>query len=112
MDVAQQIERLRTELREHNHRYYVLDQPTISDFEFDQLLKRLQALEEAHPELYDPNSPSLRVGGSITKQFETVKHRFPMYSLDNSYSREELLDWEKRISRILEEPVQYVCELK
>jgi DNA ligase (NAD+) len=112
MDVAQQIERLRTELREHNHRYYVLDQPTISDFEFDQLLKRLQALEEAHPELFDPNSPSLRVGGSITKQFETVKHRFPMYSLDNSYSREELLDWEKRISRILEEPVQYVCELK
>ena len=112
MDVAQQIERLRTELREHNHRYYVLDQPTISDFEFDQLLKRLQALEEAHPELYDPNSPSLRVGGSITKQFETVKHRFPMYSLDNSYSREELLDWEKRISRLLEEPVQYVCELK
>lgn len=112
MDAATQIEQLRRELREHNHRYYVLDQPSISDFEFDQLLKRLQELEARYPELDDPSSPTHRVGGAVTKNFQTVVHDFQMYSLDNSYSREDLLDWEKRIKKMVEGPVQFTCELK
>ena len=112
MDAATQIEQLRRELREHNHRYYVLDQPSISDFEFDQILKRLQELEARYPELDDPSSPTHRVGGAVTKNFQTVVHDFQMYSLDNSYSREDLLDWEKRIKKMVEGPVQFTCELK
>ncbi|MEM1339189.1 MAG: NAD-dependent DNA ligase LigA [Bacteroidota bacterium] len=113
MDVAQKITTLREELRTHNHSYYVLDQPTISDYEFDMKLKELQDLENAHPEFHDPTSPTLRVGGAVTKNFETIVHEHRMYSLDNSYSREDLLDWEKRIQRILGDvPVAFVCELK
>lgn len=104
---------LRKELREHNYNYYVLDNPTISDFEFDMKLKELQELEAKHPEFYDSSSPSLRVGGMITKNFETVVHEHRMYSLDNSYSKEDLEDWEKRIQRNLGDvPVAYTCELK
>jgi DNA ligase (NAD+) len=105
---------LRNTLREHNYNYYVLDKPTISDYEFDQLLKELQALETAHPEFYDATSPTLRVGGGITQNFDTVKHDYRMYSLDNSYSKEDLLDWETRIKKILAEDstLEYVCELK
>lgn len=113
MTIKQQIESLREELREHNHNYYVIDSPTISDYEFDLKLKELQALEEKHPEFYDAASPTLRVGGGITKNFETVAHNERMYSLDNSYSKEDLEDWEKRIQRILgDTQVEFTCELK
>ncbi|MEN1784792.1 MAG: NAD-dependent DNA ligase LigA [Bacteroidota bacterium] len=111
--IAERIQLLRKELQEHNHRYYVLDDPTVSDFEFDMKLKELQALEAKHPEFYDPTSPTLRVGGAITKNFNTITHEQRMYSLDNSYSREDLLDWEKRVQRILGDvPIEFVCELK
>ncbi|NND15047.1 MAG: NAD-dependent DNA ligase LigA [Eudoraea sp.] len=113
MGVKAEIEELRSELREHNYKYYVLAAPQISDFEFDTKLKALQELEAAHPEFYDPNSPTQRVGGGVTKNFNTVSHSFRMYSLDNSYSKEEVLDWEKRIRKILgEAPISFTCELK
>ncbi|CAI8401890.1 MAG: DNA ligase [Formosa sp. Hel3_A1_48] len=103
---------LREELRQHNHNYYVLDNPTISDFDFDMKLKQLQILEAQHPELYDPNSPTLRVGGEVTKNFQTVVHAHRMYSLDNSYSKDDLLDWETRIKKLVDGPIRYTCELK
>ncbi len=112
MNIEQQITTLRNELCEHNYNYYVLDTPTISDFEFDQKLKLLQELEKAHPEFYDANSPTLRVGGEITKNFETVPHNYRMFSLDNSYSKEDLEDWEKRIEKIVDGNVEFTCELK
>ncbi len=112
MNIETQIIALREELREHNHTYYVLDNATISDFEFDQKLKQLQLLEGAHPQFYDPNSPTERVGGAVTKNFETVPHDFRMYSLDNSYSKEDLEDWETRIKKMVDGKVEYVCELK
>ena len=112
-DIHQQIEELREELRKHNHNYYVLDNPTISDYEFDIKLKSLLELENKHPEFFDANSPTQRVGGEVTKNFETVLHKNRMYSLDNSYSKEDLLDWEKRIQKMLGvELIEYVCELK
>ena len=112
--IAEKIAALRKTLHEHNHRYYLLDAPVISDQEFDQLLRELQDLEEAHPEFYDPNSPTQRVGGGVTKSFETVAHRFPMYSLSNTYSKEELEQWEERIRKIIgpQEEIEYTCELK
>ncbi|MFM9825286.1 NAD-dependent DNA ligase LigA [Flavobacterium sp.] len=113
MDIYNTIQNLREELNQHNHNYYVLDTPTISDFDFDIKLKQLQELEKFHPEFFDENSPSQRVGGAITKIFDTVKHDFRMYSLDNSYSKEELVEWEKRIQKVLGAvPLQYTCELK
>ena len=112
MNIEQQITALRNELSEHNYNYYVLDNPTISDFEFDQKLKQLQELENAHPEFYDANSPTLRVGGEVTKNFETVPHNFRMYSLENSYSKEDLEDWEKRIEKMVDGDVEFTCELK
>jgi DNA ligase (NAD+) len=112
MSVEQKINSLRDELREHNYNYYVLDNPTISDYDFDIKLKELQALEEAHPEFYDANSPTLRVGGEVTKNFNTVVHEHRMYSLDNSYSKDDLLDWEKRIKKMVDGNVNYTCELK
>lgn len=112
MDIKSKIESLRDELRQHNYNYYILDNPTISDYEFDMKLKELQALEESHPEFYDENSPTKRVGGTITKNFNTVVHDFRMYSLDNSYSKEDLMDWEKRIKKMIDGEVQYTCELK
>lgn len=112
-NILEQIQNLRKELNEHNYNYYVLDNPTISDYEFDQKLKELQLLENQHPEYYDANSPSIRVGGEITKNFPTITHEFRMYSLDNSYSKEELEEWEKRILKNLgENNVSFVCELK
>lgn len=108
----QKIEALRTELHQHNYNYYVLDNPTISDFEFDEKLKSLQELEAKHPEFYDANSPTLRVGGEITKNFPTITHEFRMYSLDNSYNYEDLENWEKRIIKTIDEPVEFVAELK
>ena len=112
-NILEQIQNLRKELDEHNYNYYVLDNPTISDYEFDQKLKELQLLENQYPEYYEANSPSVRVGGEITKNFPTVTHEFRMYSLDNSYSKEELEEWEKRILKNLgENNVSFVCELK
>ena len=113
MDVQQTINNLRKELNQHNHNYYVLDKPTISDFEFDIKLKQLQDLENQNPEFFDENSPSQRVGGTITKNFTTVAHDYRMYSLDNSYSKEDLIEWENRIQKVLGDvPLEYVCELK
>ena len=113
MDIQKIIQDLRDELNQHNHNYYVLDTPTISDFEFDQKLNQLQELENQHPEFYDDNSPTQRVGGTITKNFNTVVHDYRMYSLENSYSKEDLIDWENRIQKVLGNvSLQYTCELK
>lgn len=113
MEVEKIIRELRNELNQHNHNYYVLDNPTISDFEFDQKLKQLQELEANHPEFFDANSPTQRVGGTITKNFQTVVHENRMYSLDNSYSKEDLIDWETKIQKMLGDvDLQYTCELK
>jgi len=113
MDIQKTIQDLRDELNVHNHSYYVLDTPTISDFEFDQKLKRLQDLEAQHPEYFDENSPTQRVGGMITKNFATIFHENRMYSLDNSYSKEDVIDWESRIQKVLGNvAMDYTCELK
>lgn len=112
MNIQEKIQILREELNQHNYNYYVLDSPQISDFEFDQKLKELLELETNHPEFYDENSPTQRVGGGISKNFPTVVHENRMYSLDNSYSIGDMQDWEKRIERALDEKVEFVCELK
>ncbi|MFK8282988.1 NAD-dependent DNA ligase LigA [Capnocytophaga cynodegmi] len=107
------IEQLRAELNQHNYNYYILDNPTISDYEFDLKLKELQELEKTHPEFYDENSPTVRVGGTITKNFKTIAHEFRMYSLDNSYSKEDLEDWEKRVIKAIgTDKIAFTCELK
>ena len=111
--IEQKIKELREELHLHNYNYYVLDNATISDLEFDLKLKELEKLELENPQFFDPNSPTQRVGGEITKNFKTVTHKTRMYSLDNSYSKEDLLDWEKRIQKIIgTEDITYTCELK
>ena len=113
MSIEEKIEFLRSELNQHNYNYYVLDKPLISDFEFDVKLKELEKLEKDNPIFFDENSPSQRVGGAVTKNFKTVTHNNRMYSLDNSYSKEDLLDWEKRIQKILGTTnAEYTCELK
>ena len=112
MDSKQKIIQLRKELSQHNYNYYVLDNPTISDFEFDMKLKELQELETKHPEFFDPTSPTQRVGGEVTKNFETVTHENRMYSLENSYSKEDLEDWEVRIKKMVDGEVEFTCELK
>ena len=114
------IKQLSTEIDQHNHNYYVLDKPTISDFEFDKLLEELISLEKQFPELLSPTSPSQRVGGAITKTFQTVKHTYPMLSLSNSYSTEDLIDFDRKVQEGLglqndlfaSNTVKYVCELK
>lgn len=106
------IDQLSKELRQHNYNYYQEDAPTISDFEFDQLLKELQLLEDEFPEFADPLSPTKRVGGSITKKFETVEHKYPMLSLSNSYNREELIEFDERVQKLAGKKVSYSCELK
>lgn len=111
--VLDRIQALREELTEHNYKYYVLDAPDISDYEFDSKLKELEQLEKENPQYFDENSPSVRVGGVVTKNFKTIQHEFRMYSLDNSYSKEELEDWEKRILKLTgANKVSFVCELK
>lgn len=113
MTVESQIQSLRRELNQHNHNYYVLDTPTISDYDFDKKLTELQELEIENPQFFDKNSPTQRVGGSITKNFQTIKHEHRMYSLDNSYSKDDLLEWEKRIQKVLGTTnIEYTCELK
>lgn len=113
MDSAKKkIEELSRQLDEHNYNYYVLSNPVISDYEFDQLLEELIRLEKAHPEYLSPNSPSQRVGGQITKEFKTVKHKYVMLSLGNTYSEEELIEFDDRVKKVLHSPYEYVCELK
>ena len=113
MTIQQKIQSLRDELNQHNYNYYVLDNASISDFEFDIKLKELEKLEKENSEFFDANSPTQRVGGTITKNFETVTHKNRMYSLDNSYSKEDLLDWEKRVQKGLgRTDLEYTCELK
>jgi DNA ligase (NAD+) len=113
MTTKEQIEKLREEINEHNHNYYVLDQPSISDYDFDQLLVKLQSLEKDYPEFDDDHSPTKRVGGTITKNFNTIVHDYRMYSLDNSYNAEDLQDWESRLIKQLgRAELSYTCELK
>ncbi|MDL2144690.1 NAD-dependent DNA ligase LigA [Flavobacterium tructae] len=113
MSIQETIQTLRNELNQHNYNYYVLDNATISDYDFDIKLKELQDLENKHPEFFDENSPTQRVGGAVTKNFKTIAHQYRMYSLDNSYSKEDLLDWEARIQKVLGNvDLQYTCELK
>lgn len=111
-EIQERLRQLREELHQHNYEYYVLDEPVISDYDFDQKLKDLDQLEQLYPEYFDANSPTQRVGGAVTKKFDTLTHKNRMYSLDNSYSKEDLLDWEKRILKIIEAPIEYTCELK
>ena len=112
MNISEKIFSLRKKLHDHNYRYYVLDNPSITDYEFDMMLKELDELEKENPEFFDINSPTQRVGGDVTKSFNTSVHETPMLSLDNSYSLDDLRDWEKRIKKIIDGPVEYTCELK
>ncbi len=111
-ETESKIDTLSKEIEQHNYNYYVLSQPTISDFEFDKLLEELIILEKENPQFLKPDSPSQRVGGQITKEFQTVKHKYPMLSLGNTYSREELNDFDERVHKALVGEVEYVCELK
>lgn len=111
MDVKHEIEELRSRLNRYNYLYYVENNPEVSDFEFDTLLRHLQDLEAEHPEYYDANSPTMRVGSDLTTEFKTVRHAFPMLSLSNTYSLEELGEWIDRIEREVA-GVEFVCELK
>jgi DNA ligase (NAD+) len=112
-DVVERIETLRQEIREHNYRYYVLDAPIVSDAEFDRMLRELLALEEEHPELVTPDSPTQRVGTPVGDLFRPVTHLRPMFSLDNAESRDQVAAWEARVERGLDGPPSgYVCELK
>lgn len=111
-EAQKEIAKLVEDLNHHNYLYYVKAQPVISDYEFDQLLEKLKKLEQDFPQLASPNSPTKRVGGDITKNFPTVKHKYPMLSLENSYSIEDITDWEKRLKKLVDGEVEYVCELK
>lgn len=111
-EIKERIESLVKELNEHNYRYYVLAQPIISDFEYDKKLEELASLEKEYPEYLDPDSPSIKVGGFITKEFETVKHKWPMLSLGNTYNEEELKDFDERVRKAIGDDFEYVCELK
>lgn len=112
MTPQEQIIRLRDELHRHNHNYYVLNSPVITDFEFDALMRELQELEAAHPEMYDSNSPTMRVGSDITKEFHQVSHKYPMLSLGNTYSKSEVADFFERVRKNLNEDFEICCELK
>jgi len=111
-EVNQRIAELSKTIEEHNYRYYVLAKPAISDYEFDMLLEELIKLEKEHPEFLSPDSPSQRVGGAITKEFKTIRHKYPMLSLGNTYSEDELKEFDERVIKTLSAPYEYVCELK
>ncbi len=106
------MQQLTRDLNRHNYNYYVLSEPTISDYEFDMMLKELEKLEKEYPEYADENSPTQRVGGEITKTFRQVAHTTPMLSLGNTYSEEELTEFDERIKKAIETDYEYVCELK
>ena len=111
-EAKSRIDALRKELNEHNYYYYVLSQPLISDYDFDMLMNELMNLEKDFPEFFDTNSPSQRVGGDITKEFHQVKHKYQMLSLSNTYSFEELKDFDERVRKVIGDNFEYVCELK
>ena len=111
-EAKNRIEAITSEIKQHNYNYYVLAMPTISDFDFDKILEELIALEKQFPELIDPDSPTQQVGGYITKEFVTIKHKWPMLSLGNTYSEQELLDFDQRIRKAIGDNFEYVCELK
>ena len=111
-EVKEKIQQLTQEITQHNYNYYVLSNPTVSDYDFDMMLEQLMKLEQEFPEFADENSPTKRVGGEVTKEFETVKHKYPMLSLGNSYSKEEIADFETRIKKLVDGEIEYVCELK
>lgn len=111
-EAGKRIAELSEVIDNHNYRYYVLAQPSISDYDFDMLMNELIELEKEFPELALPSSPTQRVGGDITKEFPLVKHRYPMLSLANSYNRDEIIEFIQRIEKTIEEPVEFVCELK
>lgn len=110
--IQERIDQLRAELHRHNYLYYQEQAPVITDRQFDELLAELEQLEQQHPQFFDPNSPTQRVGGGVTKQFDTFAHVFPMFSLSNTYSEEELEAWEERIQKQYGAPITYLCELK
>ena len=112
MNVKEKIIFLRKELHKHNHLYYVQDQPKLTDYQFDQLLKELKVLEEQNPSFFDINSPTQRVGGGLITGFETIKHSYPMLSLNNTYSEQELIDFDTRVKKVISDDFEYVCELK
>lgn len=111
-EAKKRIEQLSKELNDHNYYYYVLSDPKISDYEFDMMLEELVKLEKQYPEFAKPDSPTQRVGGEITKDFVAVTHKYPMLSLGNTYSEEEIIEFDKRIKKLVKEDFEYVCELK
>ena len=113
MDEKARIEQLRKELHEHNYKYYVLNQPTVGDQEFDMMMHELQELEARHPEMYDPNSPTQRVGSDLQKEFRQVAHKYPMLSLSNTYSEQDVREWYDSVTKGLGgEPFEVCCEMK
>ncbi len=112
MNIKERIEYLRKEISEHNHKYYVLDKPSISDLEFDLLLKELEDLENKYPNYYDKNSPTQRVGGKVINGFASIPHKYKMLSLANTYTENDLYDFDKRIKKLTDKKISYVCELK
>lgn len=111
-EALNRIEFLSNEIEKHNHNYYVLSQPSIEDYEFDMLLEELITLEKQFPEFMTEHSPTQRVGGSVTKDFTQIKHKYPMLSLGNTYSEQEIIEFDNRVRKIIEHPFEYVCELK
>ena len=110
--LPERLEELRREIRRHEHLYYVLDQPELTDAQFDAMFLELRQLEEEHPELVTPDSPTQRVGGEVGGQFTKVEHRSPMLSLQNAFDEEELRAWDRRVRAVVGDEVTYVCELK
>lgn len=112
MEIKERINKLRKEIDDFNYKYYVLNISEISDYDFDKKLEELISLEEKYPELFDPNSPTQKIGSSIIKKFHTFSHKFKMYSLENTYNKEDLINFENKIKKIIPYNIEYVCELK
>jgi DNA ligase (NAD+) len=111
-EAQQQIDQIVRDINEHNYRYYVLADPVISDYDFDMLLEKLQSLEKEHPDLLQPDSPTQRVGGTITSEFASARHTYPMLSLSNTYSESEIRDFDERVRKLIDGNTEYICELK
>ena len=111
-EAQHQIDQLIKDINEHNYRYYVLANPIISDYDFDMLLEKLQSLEKEHPDLVQPDSPTQRVGGTITSEFASARHTYPMLSLSNTYSESEIRDFDERVRKLIDGNIEYICELK